>query len=300
MRESEARRQGAMKGDIDSVNHVGLALRSLDAATKRYEAMGFLLTPLSVHSGSSKPGGPVELMATGNRCAVFPHNYTELLGIVNPGRPDWFFGEFIKKFEGAHIICFGCGDAAVVNERVSSAGIGTSGVIALQRDVGTPEGTRTAKFDCVHFSKAEMPEGLIQAAHHRTPEYIHQARYLSHPNKVVALSNVVLAVADPDAYEAKYAKLTGRQARREGRKRVFALPLVSRVTIVAHDEVRDELPGSLFPLAPAIAGIGYATTDMAGMAARLDDQGIPYVRHDGRLVVPAEAACGVATVFEPA
>ena len=72
-----------LAGDIDSVNHVGIAVRSLDEAADRYQALGFVLSPLSVHSGSKTPGEPPQLMATGNRCAIFPNNYIELLGIVN-------------------------------------------------------------------------------------------------------------------------------------------------------------------------------------------------------------------------
>jgi hypothetical protein len=91
-------------GDTDSVNHVGLAVRNLEKAAMRYEALGFALSPLSIHFGSTKPGQPPELMATGNRCAIFPYNYVEVLGIVNPGRPDWSWGNFISRFQGGHII----------------------------------------------------------------------------------------------------------------------------------------------------------------------------------------------------
>jgi hypothetical protein len=182
----------APAGDIDSVNHVGLAVRDLHAAAALYERLGFALSPLSVHSGSKLPNAPPEPMATGNRCAIFADNYVELLGIVNPDRPDWGWGEFIRRFQGAHIICFGCKNAAVVDERLRAHGIGTSGVVRLQRDIGTPEGMRTARFDCVHFDRSQAPEGLLQAACYRNPEYVHQARYMSHRNGAKSLAEVVL------------------------------------------------------------------------------------------------------------
>jgi hypothetical protein len=116
-----------MPEDIDSVNHVGIAVRNLSQAVERYEAMGFTLTPLSVHSGSAKPGEPVAAMPTGNQCIMFLHNYVEVLGIVNPGRPDWGVGDAIKRFQGAHIICFGCQQAETVHRRLSEAGVKTSG-----------------------------------------------------------------------------------------------------------------------------------------------------------------------------
>ena len=93
------------EGDIDRVNHVGVAVRHMDKAEARYEALGFTLSPLSVHSGSMKPGEPVKPMATGNRCAIFPNNYIEVLGVVNPGLPSWGWMKFVEKFEvqGIHL-----------------------------------------------------------------------------------------------------------------------------------------------------------------------------------------------------
>ncbi len=289
-----------MKGDIDSVNHVGLVVRDLAAAAKRYEDMGFILTPLSMHKGAMKPGEPERPYGSGNRCAIFPRNYLEIVAHVEKDKFDLFCGKYLQRFEGAHLICFGCGDAGVVDKRVRSAGVGTSGVIPLQRDLDTPEGRRTAKFDCVHFSADTTPEGLIQAAHHRTPHFIHQQRYLGHPNKVVALSDVYLAVADPDEAAARYEKFTPIKPKRQGTKRIFELPLVSKVTIMPAGDVAKELPGADLHKPPYLAGFAFATTDLGAAAARLDERAIPAAKEKDRLVVAASAAYGAAVVFERA
>lgn len=291
-----------MTRDIDSVNHVGIAVRDLDAVSRHYERLGFTLTPLSMHRGSLTPGGAEEAFGTGNRCTIFRNNYLEILAWIDRDKFDFGVSRFLEKHEGAHIICFGCGDASTVNARVRSEGFETSGVIPLQRNVGTPEGERTAKFECVHFGdrKAFMPEGLIQAAHHVTPQYIHQDRYMRHANGVVALSEVFLGVADPDAYESKYAKLTGRSAKRIGRKRMFELPLVSRVSILAHADLAAELPGSTFPAAPCMAGYAFATTDLGAVERRLAENALPFHKESARLVLPASAMFGATVVFETA
>jgi len=289
-----------MVGDIDSVNHVGLAVRDLDAASALYERLGFTLTPLSMHKGSMKPGEPEVPYGTGNRCAVFGKNYLEILAHVDKTRFDFGMGDFLCRHEGAHIICFGCNDATVVNDRVRAAGIGTSGVIPLQRDLGTPEGVRTAKFECVHFDRAATPEGLIQAAHHVTPQYIHQERYIHHPNGVVALSDVYLSVTDADAVESRYEKLAGRKAVRRGRRRVFELPQVSRVSIIDANDIASELPGSTYPQPPCLAGYAFAVKDLARMERILMEQKVPFHREPARLVVPASAMFGATVVFETA
>jgi catechol 2,3-dioxygenase-like lactoylglutathione lyase family enzyme len=287
-------------GDIDSVNHVGIAVRSLDEAADRYQALGFMLSPLSVHSGSKTPGEPPQLMATGNRCAIFPNNYVELLGIVNPGLLDWSWGDFIKRFQGAHIICFGCKDGTVVDQRVRASGISTSGVIPLQRDIGTPEGVRTARFDCVHFDRAATPEGLIQAARHRNPEYVHQARYLTHPNGAKSLAEIVLMTTDAQATAYRYEKLTGQKASRAADRFVIDLPLVTRLIFMNPDAIGAFLPGSLFPPAPSIIATGFEVEDLNRTEDLLERGGFDVLNSDGRLIVPAEQALGVTHYFLPA
>lgn len=289
-----------MDADIDSINHVGLVVHDLDAAAARYEAMGFLLSPLSMHKGAMKPDEPEVPYGTGNRCAIFPGNYLEIVAHVDPSRFDFMVRGFLARHEGAHIICFGCGDATTVDRRLAGAGIGTSGVIPLAHDVPTAEGTRTAKFDCVHIARGATPEGLIQAAHHRTPEYIHQARYLAHPNSVVALSDVFLATDDPAACAATYATLTGQVVTHEAAACVVTLPRVGRLTIGTPQTIDGLLASSVAPPAPCIAGFGMATTDLAGLVVRLRENAIPFERADGRVVVPASAAFGAAIAFAAA
>jgi Glyoxalase-like domain len=289
-----------MKGDIDSVNHVGLVVEDIGAAARRFEAFGFILTPLSMHSGARKPGEPEIPYGSGNRCAIFPDNYLEIVAHVDKDKYDLFCGKFLKRFEGAHIICFGCGDARVVDARLRSVGIGTSGVIPLKRDLDTPEGMRTAKFDCVHFDYNATPEGLIQAAYHVTPQYIHQPRYIGHPNKVTALSDVYLAVADPDEAAARYEKFTGAKCERRGSNRIFKLPRVSKVTILPAAEAPVQLPGAPVHQGAYLAGFAFTTADLPAMATRLRASGIRFAEHNGRLVVPAQEAFGAAVVFERA
>lgn len=289
-----------MTSDIDSVNHVGHVVRDLDSAAALYEKMGFVLSPLSMHFGSPGPGEPEQPLGSGNRCAIFPDNYLELVAHVDPGKYDLFCGRYLERFEGTHIVCFGCGDAGVVDRRVRAGGIGTSGVIPLQRDLDTSEGSRTAKFDCVHFAAAVTPEGLIQAAHHRTPEFIHQARYLDHPNGSVALTDVYLSTADPEATADRYQLLTGLTAKAVDGGFAFDMPRPegSRVTILASAEVSDRLPGAAGHPDPHLAGYAFGTTDLDAVLRHLETAEIAHVRQGGRLVVPAEAAFGAVVVFE--
>jgi catechol 2,3-dioxygenase-like lactoylglutathione lyase family enzyme len=284
-------------GDIDSVNHVGVAVRDLTKAAEVYEALGFTLSPLSVHSGSTKPGQPPEPLATGNRCAIFPNNYIEVLGIVNPGKPDWSWGSFLERFQGGHIICFGCKDANVVYERLAAKDLGISNVVLLQRDIELPEGIRTAKFDCVHFDRKFSPEGMLQAARHRNPEYVHQPRYLTHRNGAQSLAEVVLSAMDPEAVARRYEALTGQMAQKVNDRWTIDLPLVARLIFMTPEALGKFLPGGLFSPPPSIAAMGFKVANLQTTADLLAKGGFTTTRVDGKVIVPAEEALGVTHYF---
>ncbi|MBH1963118.1 MAG: VOC family protein [Comamonadaceae bacterium] len=284
------------RGDIDSINHVGVAVHDLDAASSLYERMGFTLSELSVHSGASKVGEPVQLMATGNRCAVFANNYVELLGIVNPGKLDWGWGKFLDKFQGAHIICFGCQDPATVDQRAKASGINTSGVVHLQRDVETATGKQTASFECVHLG--ESPEGLMQAAYHRTPELIHQPRHMQHANGANGITSIVLQSQDPRATANRYAGLTGLPVVQQPDAFEITLPNGNKLKFVSVEHIAKLYPGSLFPPGPSIAAVGFSVKNLGDTHTLLAQGGFRAKRLADQVVVPAEDALGVVHFFE--
>lgn len=286
--------------DTDSVNHVGMAVRDLHAAAARYEAMGFLLTPFSRHAGAWKPGEPVQAFHSGNRCLMFRHNYLEILASEDPRAPAPRMAGFLRHHQGAHIICFNSEDVHAANARVAAAGVKTSGVIPLQRDIDTPEGVRTAKFERVQLAPDDSPEGYIQTARHLTPQYIYQQRYIAHPNGSTELSEVWLVTDDLEHFARKYAAYTGLAPRREGPVLHFDFPLVSRLTLVHYREAGQFLPGTLLPPIPGIAAVAFRTQELEALRSRLAGAGIAAHEAPGNgLLVPAEEAFGLAMLFRP-
>jgi len=291
-----------VKGEIDNIHHVGLATRDHENTFATYEKLGFVLTPLSIHQWSTKPGEPIRPSGSANRCAIFRGNYLEITAQISEGaagksqirRTRW-----LKRYEGLHIICFNSEEMTGVDVRLREAGFTTTGVVALERDVDTPEGKRTAKFERVLFAESEEPEELVQVAHHLTPKVVFQERYMTHPNKAIALSDVICCVSDPDEYESKYTRITGRPAVRRGVKRVISLPL-SRVTIVSPGDLGQVIPGASAPSLPYIAGLGLVSEDLGAVDRLLSEREIPSDKIDGKIIVAASTACGAAVIFESA
>ena len=285
--------------DLDRIDHTVLYTTDMDATAATYEALGFTLSPLSMHMGSSRPGGERTPMGAGNRCALFGRTYLELLGLYGDGSADpWNIRPLIAQYEGLHGYSFGCTDIETTEKRLRAAGLSASGVLPLQRDVETPGGMATARFQAVHLDRALTPEGLVHAAYHLTPELIHQPRYLDHPNGATGLRSVLLVVDDADlaATVARYALILDAEPVAEGPLRVLSLPL-GRVEIVAASAFRRLMPGEPLPALPYMAGQAVAVRDVRAARDLVEGNGFSTAGLPGGFFVGAAQARGAALTF---
>ena len=283
---------------IDNINHVGMAVRDLAVTAARFEAMGFQLTPFSPHSGAWKPGEPVQKLGSGNRCVMFANNYLEILGMENGDEPPPRLANFLNRHQGAHIICFNSEGPSVLDEQLRGLNIQTSGVIPLQRDIDTPDGVRTARFERVQFAPDDSPEGYIQAARHLTPDFIYQPRYVTHANGCTSLSEVFVAADDAAAFAEKYGRYLGTSAEACGDLFQFRLPLGSTLTVVPSRQTAQLFPGSLLPPVPAVVAFAFRTPDLTAQRQRLIERKFAVFEDDNRISIPAEEASGVVVAFE--
>lgn len=284
--------------EIDNINHVGMAVRDLADTVRQYEAMGFQLTPYSPHSAAWKPGEPVQPQGSGNRCIMFASDYLEILASEDPARPAARIANFLRRHQGAHIICFNTEDPHRVERRLQRAGIATSGVIPLHREIDTPDGMRTAKFARIQFAPEQSPEGYIQAAQHFTPQYIYQPRYIAHPNGCTSLHRTIVVTDAVEAFAEKYQRYCGLAPVERAGGYDFHFPLGTQLTIIGVQQAPALLPGTLFPPVPGIAAVSFRTGDLAAQRRRLSERGFAFSEANGCLVVPAEQASGVAVLFE--
>ncbi|MFI9635330.1 VOC family protein [Nocardia sp. NPDC051929] len=285
--------------DIDRIDHSVLYTTDMDATAGTYEALGFTLTPLSMHMGSDRPGGERKPMGAGNRCALFGSTYLELLGLFGDGSVDpWQIRPLIAQYEGLHGCSFGCADAEAVERRLRAADLSSSGVLPLQRDVDTPDGPATARFEAVHLDRALTPEGLIHIARHLTPELIHQSRYLDHANGATHLHSVLLVVDDTElaATVDRYARILDVRPLTEPPLTVLPLT-VGRMEIVAVSDFEVVLPGEPVPALPYLAGQAVAVADLDAARKLVVGNGFTVRELPGGFFVGAAEARGGAVAF---
>jgi hypothetical protein len=260
--------------------------------------MGFQLTPFSPHSGAWKPGEPVQKLGSGNRCVMFADNYLEILGTENGEEPPQRLAAFLARHQGAHIICFNTETPSALDDRLRRLDIETSGVIPLQRDIETPNGVQTARFERVQFAPDDSPEGYIQAARHLTPEFIYQPRYIAHENGCTSLSEAFVATDDAAGFARKYGRYLGMPPEARDDLFRFRLPLGSTLTVVPTERAVRLFPGSLLPPMPSIIAVTFRTPDLAAQRRRLSGRKFTLFENHNRISVPAEEASGLVVTFE--
>ncbi|MFE9100666.1 VOC family protein [Actinomadura geliboluensis] len=285
--------------DIRGFHHAGIVTRDLDALERTYLSFGFTLSPRSRHLLNERPGEPPVPGCTANRCALFGGAYIELLGIVDESAPDpWRTKAMVADYEGFRLLNFDTGDAEATDRRLTAGGLRTSGVLDLERDVDTVDGTRTMRARALHLDPRTTPEAYVGIAQHLTREYVHQPRHLRHPNGARALEAVLIVVDDgeADAVTARYARILRTEPRTRGPRTVLDLA-AGRLELVRASRAEEVLPGEPAPAKSYLAAMTVAVDDVAAARAIVEAGGTATRAADGGFTVSARDAHGAALLF---
>ena len=281
-------RDPAAQADAMNVDHTVFLTRRYEETWRRYEELGFTLSPPSRHFAAPADDSEPVPSCTANRCAYFGGSFLELIGIVDEtaGDPWRVLPILDDRGDGLHGVSFGVDDSEEAAKRLSEAGLSNSGVLKLHRDVDLPEGTRTARFRSVHIRRDRTPEGILHTAEHLTPEYVHQPRYLGHRNGARGVAGIVLVVPDDEtaAYRQRYDVITG------GRR---------LVDVIGASDLDAVLPGEPPRTMPYFAAHGVVVADLA-KARKLLEEHVPTTTRTRGFFVRAEDAGGAALYFEEA
>ncbi|MFI9508069.1 VOC family protein [Nocardia sp. NPDC052566] len=290
-----------MTQDIHAFHHTGILTRDLDGLERTYRAFGFTLSPRSRHMLAARPGEPLQASSTANLCALFGGSYIELLGIVDESAPDpWHAKAMADQYAGFRILNLDTDDADAVSRRLIAAGLGASGVLDLEREVETIEGIRTMRAQSVHIDPRTTPEGYIGISQHLTREYVHQPRYLDHPNGARGISAVSMVTADAEfrGVAARYAEILQTEATPEGPFLMLTHKDI-RLEIIRASDAATVFPGESAPAPSYLATMTIAVDDLA--AARTLIERTAETRTTARgFFVSARDAYGAGLLFEEA
>jgi glyoxalase-like protein len=288
---AEADRQLPLGEEI-FLDHLAHFVRDAESAGRALTRAGFAPAPLSIQSNPDPHGGPPQLTGTGNMTVMFRRGYVEILFKTSETPLSREFDAGLARHAGLHLVAFAVADAAKAHARIGTSGFPVRPLVQMQRPVGTETGEATAAFTIARVEPGVMPEGRIQMLTHRTEQAVWQPRWLTHPNGAVALTDVVIAVADIAETAQRFARFTGRPVIANESGRAVALDR-GRVQIMNAAAFANLLPEVAVPSLPFIGAYAIMVVSLDAAEQALRARGTPSRRHGPLLIAPFPGELGL-------
>lgn len=279
-----------MPAAIKGIDHPVIAVRDMEEARGRYARLGFTIPPRGSHIQ----------WGTGNWCMMFPDDYLELRGIVDPARYTHNLDKFLAVREGLMGIAFAPESADKTYELASAAGLNPAAPRELTRNFEHPEGFTKPSFRLVFLDPAKTPELMASlACEHLTPDLIRRPDWLRHPNGVTGIASMTSVVEDPAAVIENQGKLFGaNNVVRDGdgvTVRVSPSATIRFISSAAASKQAVAIPG-VKP--PYLSSITLRCESAGDTAAVLKANSIPFgTAADGGIWVEPAEACGTILRF---
>jgi catechol 2,3-dioxygenase-like lactoylglutathione lyase family enzyme len=276
---------------IRGIDHVLVGVRDLEVARATYQRLGFTVSPRGRHIG----------WGTANYCVMFPGDYIELLGIIDPQQFTNNLNRFLETREGLLGLAFASDDVVLAERALRRAGIIPGEMRDLKRILEDPDGEVWPRFKLLHMPPEATPGTSAFICQHLTPELVWKPEWCEHPNGATGLIAMTSVVKDPSALAIPYAELFGfdRVRAGDGVVEVDCGGVWLRFTTAAMlSSLHPGLDGAPRQPTPWLAALRVAVEDLGRCAITLERNHTP-VHWDGpRLLrVPAQAACGVLMEF---
>ena len=290
------------EGDQIFLDHVGWFVPDIDEASAAFGALGFPLTPFTVHMNEQPDGSRVP-SGTANRCAMIRRGYLEVLTRVKDVESEITkqMDDGLARYTGLHLIAFTVADTAAAAARLRQAGFAPEPPIALRRPMPLDAGGEgTAAFSVIRLPSDAMAEGRVQVLSQDTPDVVWQPSVTADENALDMLSGLLICAADPEEAAIRYERFTGRSRVAAGSGYRIELDR-GRIAICTPACCADILPGITVPSMPFIAAVSIRSADLAATRAFLAARDIPLMSDEGRrIVVHPDAGMGAAFVFHAA
>ena len=277
---------------ITGIDHVLVGVDDLEGALEAYRRLGFTPTPRGRHIG----------WGTANYCLMFPKDYVELLGIVDPTQPTNNLERFLARRQGLFGLALATDDAAAAHAELEAAGLSPARPQDLGRRLELEEGAVTPRFTLVQLPPQAAPHVPTFLCQHLTPELVRRPTWLTHANGAQGIAAVTIVVPDPVELSTPYRRLFGAGAVTTTDD-VLTVQTGSAALVFTSPEALPRLYPEIDAegAEPYLAGLTLRAGDVAATARCLGDRGVPFhgERLDAVVVEPAEA-CGVLLEFTKA
>lgn len=262
---------------IENIDHPVIASANLDATRQQFERLGFVVPPRGSH---------IE-WGTGNLCIMFPDDYIEVRGIIDPEKFTMHLDTHLEEHgEGLMGVAFGTSDVKASYAEAQGHGINTGELRQLRRNFEHPEGWTQPSFE-LFAPDADDIEGLMHVVviQHLTPELTRRPDFLSHGNGCLGINELLGTILDVDTCATKMRRLLGSDAVAEDNGSVL-------LTVPSGQKIRLTQADS--------AGLVAMTLRVANLQVVADlfrKNGIAFEFDGQRIRVSPDDACGAVLIF---
>jgi hypothetical protein len=277
---------------ITGLDHLIIGVEDLEAARRQWARLGFNSTPRGRHVG----------WATANYCIMFPNDYLELLGIVDPTAfTNDLDRQLAERGEGLLGVALASSDAEATAAGWQEAGLASARAGSLARLLESEDPAVELRFANVMLDPAERAGLNLFACRHLTPEPMRRPAWLRHPNGALRIAGLTV-VADDLAPLAAFAERVVGSAAVTRTDQIRTIQTgTAPIVLATPDDAALLHPGFDLPEAapePLLAVMEIAVAELATTAAFLTRQSVPYEREGNAAVLVApEHANGVRLAF---
>jgi len=279
---------------LSRLDHVVIAVKSLDLAAATYRKLGFTLTPRGLHEGKG----------TGNHCIMFGKTYVELLGIVDETGAEGRLAQRVNaRGEGGIAIAYGADDADKTCAALRAAGIKAEDPNELSRPLDLDGKRDMVRFRNVMMPETKLPDTMQFVCTHLTPE-LTRARHewQLHPSGATGVAEIVVAHDRPHDEAAEFEALFGA----DGAAVELGIPGQcygmldnAKIAVQTRARIEERFGKNTLDGAPptGIVALVVRVNEVDAAAAMLDMANMPHRETKAGVIVPARAAHGVALIF---
>lgn len=284
------------RDDETFLDHIGMFVLDPAVGAAALERLGFLLTPYCVQTNPARDGGAPVPTGTANRCAMFERGYLELLSPTTETPLSVQLRAAVARYPGLHLAAFSTDDTDRIFDQLTRAGFAPGPAVDLRREVETDDGPATLRFSVVRVPPESMDEGRIQFLRHHTAALLWEDKWLHHPNGAVALTDLLIVVADLDEVTDRYVRFLGQSPIRSRDFVVFNLPR-GRITIARPAFYQTLAAMPALPGLPFMAACAIEVADIDKTKSALSANDVMWHEGAGRQVIATLPGNAMQTAF---
>jgi hypothetical protein len=210
-----------------ALDHVVInTLFDMDRAADVMSQLGFTLTPRGYHS-----------LGSINHLLMFERDYLELVGL--PSGTDVLRKDVLESPRGLNGLVFQASNIDACQRTLRDSGLAMLEPQSFSRPVTIDGVEHLARFRTVRTAPELFEAGRVYYCQHYTPELVWHRPWMSHPNGVLGLSELVIVTSNLEIDLPRYAKASQAPPKRQGDDWTIALPHGFRLTLISPARYRE-------------------------------------------------------------